>query len=217
MSEVINDFFALRLEKTRTALEKNLFTAFTAQDREAARALVLEQILAPMGKIRVGLGGSVTLVQTGVYEGLKKMESVELLDSFDKALSNEEKTELRQQSLAVDVFFTGSNAVTEDGVLINLDMVGNRVGAMTFGPRNVVVLVGRNKLVPDLQAGMDRIKDYAACVNTMRLDKKTPCAKTGVCHDCSSEDRICNTWTIHEKCFPKGRIIVILVNEDLGF
>jgi hypothetical protein len=96
-------------------------------------------------------------------------------------------------------------------------MIGNRVGALTFGPKNVVVVVGRNKLVLGLEEGMQRIKDYVAPVNTMRLDKKTPCAKTGECHDCSSPDRICNTWTITEKSFPKGRIIVILVNEELGY
>jgi len=217
MADVIRDFFALRLEKAREALEKNRFEAFAVPDCASAKALVLDKILGPMGKIRVGLGGSVTLVQTGVYERLKQMESVEFLDTYDKAASNEEKNELRRQSLMADVFLTGTNAVTEEGVLVNLDMVGNRVGAMTFGPRKVVVIAGRNKLVPDLQAGMDRIKEYAACVNTMRLNKKTPCAETGFCHDCSSPDRICNTWTIHEKCFPKGRIAVVLVNEDLGF
>jgi hypothetical protein len=117
----------------------------------------------------------------------------------------------------VDCFFAGTNAITRDGQLVNLDMFGNRGGAITFGPRNVVLLVGRNKLVPDLQRAMERIKEYCAPVNTMRLNMKTPCVKTGYCMDCSSPQRICNVWTITEKSFPQGRIKIILINEDLGF
>jgi hypothetical protein len=118
--------------------------------------------------------------------------------------------------MLVDLYLTGTNAVTEDGQLVNLDMIGNRVAAITFGPRKVVVVVGRNKVVPDLETAMYRIKDYAAPANTMRLDMKTPCVKTSVCADCSSPARICNYWTITEKSFPKHRIAVILINEDLG-
>jgi hypothetical protein len=117
----------------------------------------------------------------------------------------------------VDLFVTGSNAITVDGTLVNLDMIGNRVGALTFGPRNVIVLAGRNKIVTDLDEAMYRIKNYVAPVNAMRLDKKTPCIKTSYCQDCKSPDRICNTWTITEKAFPPKRIKVVLVNEDLGF
>ena len=95
-------------------------------------------------------------------------------------------------------------------------MIGNRVAALTFGPRHVLLFVGRNKIVPDLNSAMERIKDYAAPANVMRLDKKTPCAKTGRCEDCSATDRICNNWTITEKAFPRGRIKVILINQDLG-
>ncbi|MDZ7599242.1 MAG: lactate utilization protein [Desulfobacterales bacterium] len=117
---------------------------------------------------------------------------------------------------AVDLFFTGSNAVTEHGQLVNLDMQGNRVAALAFGPKKVVVLVGRNKIVPDIASAMARIKRYAAPANAMRLDKQTPCAKTGRCEDCRSPGRICNTWTITEKSWPTGRVTVILINADLG-
>jgi hypothetical protein len=95
-------------------------------------------------------------------------------------------------------------------------MIGNRVAAITFGPRHVIVLVGRNKIVTDLGDAMFRIKNYAAPTNAMRLDKNTPCAKTSFCEDCKSPDRICNAWTITEKSFPKGRVKVVLINEDLG-
>ena len=95
-------------------------------------------------------------------------------------------------------------------------MIGNRVGALTFGPKHVIVFVGRNKIVPDLDTAMWRIKDFAAPANAMRLDCKTPCVKTSECADCNSPGRICNSWTITEKSFPKGRVTVVLINEDLG-
>ncbi len=106
--------------------------------------------------------------------------------------------------------------MTEDGHLVNLDMTGNRVAALTFGPKKVVVFVGRNKIVADLESAMCRIKDYAAPANAMRLNYKTPCVKTSVCADCKSPSRICNTWTITEKSYPKKRVAVILINEELG-
>ena len=111
----------------------------------------------------------------------------------------------------------GTNAVTEAGQLVNLDMIGNRIAGIAFGPKNVIVFIGRNKIVPDLESAMFRIKNYAAPVNTMRLSKKTPCSKTSYCEECKSSDRICNTWTITEKSFPQGRIKVVLINEESGF
>ncbi len=92
----------------------------------------------------------------------------------------------------------------------------NRVAAIAFGPRYVVIVVGRNKIVPDLEEAMLRVKNFAAPANAMRLDKKTPCVKTSRCEECKSPDRICNTWTITEKSFPKGRIKIVLINADLG-
>jgi hypothetical protein len=95
-------------------------------------------------------------------------------------------------------------------------MLGNRVASLTFGPRNVIVLVSINKIVPDLEDAMFRIKNYAAPINAARLDKKTPCVKTAFCEECKSPDRICNTWTITEKSFPKGRVKIVLIKESLG-
>ena len=125
--------------------------------------------------------------------------------------------ERRRQALLVDLFFTGTNGLTETGQLVNLDMVGNRVAGITYGPRKVIITVGRNKLVADVDAAMARIKDYAAPLNVMRHPGfKTPCNTTSYCLDCSSPDRICNTWTITEKSYPPGRIKVILINQDEG-
>ncbi len=217
MQEPIAEFWKLRLEAVKEALEKNNFEVHIAVDQDAASNLVLETLLPRIAPQTVSWGGSKTFVETGLYERLKSSAGMTVLDTYDPALNNDEKLERRRQSLLVDLFITGTNAITESGHLINLDMIGNRIAALTFGPRSVIVLAGRNKVVADLEAAWERIKAYAAPVNSMRLDMKTPCAATGVCHDCKSPQRICNTWTITEKCFPKGRVRVVLINEDLGF
>lgn len=201
----------------KEALEDNNFEAFVADSPKAAKDVALFEILPKLTVKTVSWGGSISYVESGLYQHLKDDGRFEIIDTYDKSISPEDQLERRRQSLLVDLFITGTNAVTEDGMLVNLDMIGNRVAGLTFGPKNVIVIVGRNKIVPELDDAMGRIKEYAAPVNTMRLDKKTPCAKTGQCHDCKSPDRICNTWTITEKSFPKGRVKVILVNADMGF
>jgi len=210
-------YWNLKLERVQEALESNNFRAFIVQSSQAAQAVVMEQIWPKVKPASVSWGGSITYVSTGLYHAIKDRSDVTVIDTFDKKISMEEMLERRRQSLLADLFITGTNALTEEGNLVNLDMIGNRVAAITFGPRHVVVLVGRNKIVPDLESAMQRIKEYAAPVNVLRLDKKTPCRKTGYCHDCKSPERICNHWTITEKSFPKDRINVVLINEDLGF
>ncbi len=217
MDKPIDNFWDLNLQELKQRLTKNGFDVYKADNAEQAKEIVLNEILPELKPQSVSWGGSITLAKTGLYEYLRDSEEYESLDTWDKSLSNEEKYELRRQALLVDCFFTGTNAITEDGHLVNLDMFGNRTGAITFGPKNVVIFVSRNKLVPDLQRAMERIKEYVAPVNTMRLDMKTPCVKTGYCMDCDSPQRICNVWSITEKSFPKGRIKVVLINEDLGF
>ena len=152
----------------------------------------------------------------GLYKKLKDSSDIEVWDTFAGKISDDEKNQRRRQALHADLFITGTNAVTEAGQLVNLDMIGNRVAALTFGPRWVIIVVGRNKIVPDLEEAMLRVKNYVAPANAMRLDKKTPCVKTSFCEECKSPDRICNTWTITEKSFPKGRVKIVLINEDLG-
>ncbi len=157
-----------------------------------------------------------TFVQSGLYKELKEYPGMEILDTYEQGQTPAEMIERRRRSLLVDLFITGTNAVTETGKLVNLDMLGNRVAGITFGPKEVILLVGRNKVVPDIEDAMLRIKNFAAPANAMRLDKKTPCLETSICEECRSNDRICNTWTITEKSFPKGRVKIVLINEDLG-
>ena len=216
MEKPIEHYWRTRLEKLKAALEDNNFEVFLAENAAAAKSIVLEQILPQTGAKSIAWGGSMTFTATGLYDALKNSPDLEVLDTFDRNISPEENLERRRQALLVDLFITGSNAVTESGQLVNLDMIGNRVAAITFGPRHVIVLVGRNKIVTDLEDAMFRIKNYAAPTNAMRLDKNTPCAKTSFCEECKSPDRICNSWTMTEKSFPKGRVKVVLINEDLG-
>lgn len=217
MKTPIQNYWRIKLEELKESLEGNNFEVFIAQSSEEAKNIVKDKIIPAVAPESISWGGSVTYVSTGLYHELKDREDLDILDTYDKSFPPEEAMERRRKALLADLFITGTNAVTESGHLVNLDMIGNRVAAITFGPKNVVIMVGRNKIVPDLPAAMERIKEYAAPVNTMRLDKKTPCAKTGTCMDCKSPDRICNTWTISEKSFPPKRVKVVLINEDLGF
>lgn len=184
MDKPIDTFWDLNLRELKQNLEKNGFDVVLADSAEAAKTAVLEDILPELAPKSVSWGGSMTLAATGLYEHLRDCGEYEVLDTWDKSLSLEDKTERRRQALLVDCFFTGTNAVTEEGHLVNLDMIGNRTAALNFGPRNVVVFVSRNKVVPDLRRAIERIKEFVAPVNAMRLDMKTPCVKTGYCMDC---------------------------------
>lgn len=216
MSSEVDIFWKIKLSRIKENLEENNFRCFVAQTKEQAKDTVLNEIIPEINPGSISWGGSATFKDTGLYDALKNKQGINIIDTYDKSGGPEAAIEMRRQALLTDLFLTGTNAVTEQGFLVNLDMIGNRVGALVFGPKNVIVLCGRNKIVGDLDNAMDRIKDYSAPANAMRLNKKTPCAKTAYCHDCESPDRICNVWTITEKSFPKGRIIVILINEDLG-
>jgi L-lactate utilization protein LutB len=216
MDNPLEIYWTKRLADLQQALEANHFEVHTAPDAAAAHRIVMDEILPKTGARSVGWGGSLTVIATGLFQTLKGHPGIETIDTLDKQVSFEELIERRRKSLLVDLFITGTNAVTEDGQLVNLDMLGNRVAALTFGPKHVVVVVGRNKIVPSVDEAMFRVKNIAAPANAMRLDKKTPCVKTSYCEECKSPDRICNTWTITEKSYPKGRVKVVLVNQDLG-
>jgi L-lactate utilization protein LutB len=209
-------FWNLRLQSCKEALEKNNFEAFIAPTPADAAKIVCDQILPQLNVKSVSWGDSITLYETGILQFFKEDPNFDLIETFDKNVPREEIIERRRKALLSDLFFTGSNAVVESGALVNLDMVGNRVGALVFGPKWVVIMVGRNKIVADLKQAMARVKHLAAPANAIRHEQKTPCVKTAYCMDCSSPDRICNVWTIHEKSYPQGRIKVILINQDLG-
>ena len=199
------------IDKTIQALEKNNIKSFFVKNKDQARELVLSIINKDD---IVGTGGSLTLDQCGIRDELRK--EYNFLDWFKQNISEDERQEILRKTLTCDTFLTGSNAVTEDGKLFNVDGRGNRVSAMTFGPKKVIIVVGKNKIVKNLEEARQRVRNIAAPLNTKRLGKKTPCVKTGKCMDCSSPDRICRQTLIQEQQKP-GRMNLIIVDEDLGY
>lgn len=205
------------IEQTVRNLRKNNFNVYLAETPLQACQIFMEEILPSLNIKTYASGDSITLKETGVLEELQKNPDLIYYKTFSSEYSYSQKIHWRRQALLTDLFLTGTNALTQKGQLVNLDMVGNRVGGITFGPENVVIFVGTNKICPDLDSAMKRIREIAAPQNAARHKGfKTPCVSTGKCHDCQSPDRICNTWTICEKSYPKGRISVVLIKQELG-
>ena len=200
-------------------LHSNNIDATYAPDRDAARDLVLS--LIPEGAV-VGYGDSLTLRQIGVVEALEKGPYT-FLNPWEAGITVEENLRRKRRSLTSDVFVTGTNALTLDGQLVNVDGHGNRVAAMLFGPGKVIVVVGINKIVPDLQAAFTRIREVAAPKNVQRhpnFDPMPPCGITGACSDCASPWRICNKTVIIQREYSNEKydpvMTVIIVGEELG-
>ena len=217
MTKCIEFYWKKRIETCKAALQKNNFEVFLAEDPADANQLILNEIFPTISVRSVSWGDSMSLHATKVLEKIEENQDIEIIKTFEPGVPRDEIMERRRQALLVDVFFTGSNALTESGKLVNLDMVGNRVAGITFGPKYVIITVGRNKIVAEFEEAVHRIKNYAAPLNAIRhTGFKTPCAKTSCCSDCNSPDRICNVWTITEKSYPKGRIKVVIINQDIG-
>jgi hypothetical protein len=195
------------LEKRRM---EGSYASSAAQARDEILAMVPEEAV-------VYRCGSVTTTAMGLWEKMAERTGLKIIDPYKPGLTLEQANELRRQGLLADVMIASSNAITLDGRLVNLDGVGNRVAAMSFGPKKVILVVGMNKVTSDLESAMARVKHYAAPVNVMRVGYKAPCAETGLCVDCRSPQRICNMWSIIEGNMFKGRIHVKLVGENLGY
>jgi len=217
MQNPVDVYWQKRLDGVGTALEENHFKVFIVQTASEAGDLVLKTLIPAIDPKVVSWGGSMTIGATGIVEVLKKNSAFTVIDPYEPGLKPEEAYERRRQGLLADLFFAGANALTEDGRLVNLDATGNRVAAISFGPRNVVLAISRNKIVPDLDAAMGRVRKKAAPMNAIRLGRKTPCSVTGKCANCKGPDRLCNVWGVTEKSNPRGRIRIILINQDLGF
>jgi hypothetical protein len=201
-----------QVERTIHALKKNNFEALFVPDSKAAFEEVMRRI--PDGST-VGVGGSVTLTQIGLLDALGK-RNIQLIWPVQQAKNMDERMELIRKSFSSDFFLTGTNAITEDGKLFNVDATGNRVGAMFIGPQKTIIVSGVNKIVKDIDAAEKRVREWTAPQNAKRLNRKTPCVETGVCADCSSPDRICNIYVTLAKRPSRTEVIVILVGEKLG-
>ncbi|MFW6149128.1 MAG: lactate utilization protein [Atribacterota bacterium] len=195
---------------------KNHFNFILANHTEEARDIVINEIIPKLNIKTASWGDSITVMETGILEELNKSKNINFIQTFDEQISREEIIQRRRDALGVDLFITGSNSLTEKGQLVNLDMVGNRIAPMIFGPKHVIIIVGKNKIVSNIPEAMDRIRNYVAPRNAKRHQLKTPCVLTGKCMDCQDNNRICNAWSIIEKSYPPGRITIILINKDLG-
>ncbi len=207
------DFYDNRVQATLKKLERNGFTAFFESDSERAVKTILSNVTPGA---TVGIGGSLTVRQLGVIEQIQQ-RGHEVFDHWEKGLDAEEIEKAKLNQLTSDIFITGINAVTMDGKLVNIDGAGNRVASMIYGSKKVIAVAGYNKIVTDLQAGLDRIKNTAAPKNALRLNKTTPCTRTGRCMDCKVPERICRITTIIEaKPMQMEDFIVVIVGEELG-
>lgn len=193
-------------------MQRRGFEAYYCADKEEALAKALE--LIPETDV-VSWGGSATIAEVGLLDAVKKRNAV--IDR-DTAKNPQEKFELMRKALLCDTFLMSSNAISSDGQLINIDGNGNRVAALCFGPKQVLVIAGVNKIAGSYEAAMDRARNIAATVNVQRFAGcATPCAKTGLCADCQSPDSICAQLVTTRRCRTVGRIKVILVGEKLGY
>lgn len=212
-SEFHGWFHDLQIARTIGALQKNNFAARFAPDAKTLLEAVFG--LIPEGST-VGVGGSMTLNQIGFFEEAKK-HNFKLINPSLQKLSSEDFIEQRRQILLADVFLSSANAVTEDGMIFNIDGTGNRVASMTFGPKKVILVCGVNKIVKDTGAAQRKVREYTAPMNAKRIGLKTPCAETGICADCASPQRICNVFVTMAKKPARTDMTIFLVGEHLGF
>lgn len=202
-----------RVEKTMKSLQRHGFDVRYCQSRTEVNGLIGEFVQP--GAV-VGFGGSMTIKELETAAYLRDLGAI-IIDHNQPGLSAEEKDRLRHQELGCDVFLTSSNALTEHGELLNVDGAGNRVAAMMFGPKKVVIVCGVNKIVPDLDAAYERVRAIAAPKNNVRLDTGNPCTKAGRCVDCQGEGRICNLVTIMSRKPMATDVTIIIVDEALGY
>lgn len=202
-----------KVERVINALDKNNMDGYFVKSREE----LIEKIRELTGEGEtVTCGGSMTLFETGVIDHLR-CGRYNFLDRYADGLMPDQLTEIYKKAFFADSYFVSTNALTEDGELYNVDGNGNRVAAMLYGPDKVIVVCGVNKIVKNVEEAIERNKRVSAPANAVRLNRKTPCAKVGHCMNCNSPERICNEYVLIRKQKSKGRIHVIILNEELGY
>jgi len=199
-------------EKVVKALGTRNIEAFYVESKEEALKKALE--LIPEGS-KVAWGGSMSIEEIGLKKAICEGNYNEL--NRDNAKTPEEKRAIELATYDVDYFLTSANAVSEDGVIVNIDGNSNRVSAIAYGPKHVLMIVGMNKIVKDAENALSRARNEAAPINAQRFNIDTPCKKTGACFDCLSPTSICCQFLITRRSMHAGRMKVILVNDELGF
>ena len=210
MDEHAKKIMELKIERTVKNLIARQFEVHIAENGKQA-VKIIKQII-PQGA-SVNVGGSQTLFELGLIDELNKMD----VDFQNRYAENADVQKIFREAYSADVYLTSTNAITEDGILLNVDGNGNRVSAMIFGPKEVIVVVGINKLVKDMDAAVKRIQEIAGPMNNMRLNRETPCTMLATCTDCISPERICAAYVALARSHQDKRIKVILVKENLGY
>lgn len=194
------------------ALKSRNMDAYYVETKEEAVAKALE--LMPKGST-ISWGGTMSVAEAGLMDAIRNGDYT--LYDRDQAETAKEREEMMHQAFFADFFLGSTNAVSEDGVLVNIDGVANRVAAYAYGPKNVLLIVGMNKVVKTQEDALHRARNEAAPINAQRFGLDTPCCKTGSCFDCKNPDTICCQFLVTRYSKHPNRIKVILVNEDLGF
>ena len=211
-------FYIKRINQVIESLKKNDIKARYFETHKEATAWLMKKIPE---KAVVGVGGSRTLLQIGLIDELiaaNKSGKIKFLDRWSDDVDKAAENKARYENLSADVFIASSNAITLDGKLVNIDGFGNRVAAMIFGPKKVYFMVGRNKIVKDVEAGIARARNVAAAQNATRLNIPAICEQTGFCDEKNCYGtRICNIVTIIERGNIPQRMNVLMINEDLGY
>ena len=202
----------INAEKIIKNLEKRNMQGFFVKTKEEALKKALDLIPE---KSSVCYGGSQSILQIGLVDAIDKGDYT--LFGRTKANTPEEIEEIYGKAFISDFYLASANAITLDGQIVNIDGTGNRVAAMIYGPKNVILIVGVNKISKDEESAIDRVKNYASPINSIRLDRNTPCKIKGNCYDCLCDETICCVTTITRYSRYKDRIKVILVDEELGF
>jgi LUD domain len=194
-------------------LKKNGFDAHFVENVAEAKKLILEMVSSYK---TFGFGGSNTTRSIGVKEQLEAMGKT-VYDHWQKGLSKEEDLSIRLNQVRSECFFCSANAISATGEIVNVDGIGNRTNGMTFGPAKVVIVSGMNKVTPDLDAALRRVREVAAPMRAKSLGMQTPCAETGLCSDCNAPQRICRITTILHRKPILTDLSVVLINQALGF
>jgi len=201
------------IQKTIENLKRNNMAGYFVNDRNELINILSGFI--PRNST-VGCGDSVTLEQTGVFDFLRNGNYC-FYNKHEPDLTSEDKRIIYIKNFSSNTFITGTNAVTMDGKIFNIDGNGSRVAPIIYGPEQVIIVIGRNKIVENVDMAIKRARQIAAPLDAKRLKKETPCAKLNKCIDCNHEQRICNSFVLITRQFIKDRIKVIIVNEILGY
>ena len=202
-----------QVRRTIENLEKNNLCGIFVNDEAALREKIKQLITEGS---TIGIGDSVTLFDAGIIDLLRN-GSYDFLDKYKDGITSKEKLQLYRDNFSADTFLCSTNALTENGELYNIDGNGSRVAPMIYGPEQVIIVAGINKIVRDLDEAGKRVRNYAAPLDAKRLGKKTPCASLGFCVDCKSPERICNDFVVIRRQRVKDRIKVIIVGKELGY